>query len=89
MGVSDDNDHGEDERPPARGRPLGNSTNHVGLGGCDGHGGNKRAQTKRTIIAKTTVLKIPFIQTLYITLILVPEPFYPIQSHLLADVKQQ
>ena len=42
-----DNDHGEDKRPPARGRPLEHGINHVGLGGGDGHGGNERAQTKK------------------------------------------
>ena len=46
LGEGDD-DHGEDERPPARGQPLGRGINHVGLGGGDCHGGNERAQTKK------------------------------------------
>ena len=34
---------------------------------------------KRTIVVAKTVLNMPFIQTLYKTLILVPQPSYPNQ----------
>ena len=34
-------DHGEDERSPARGQPLGRGTNHIGFREGDGHGGNE------------------------------------------------
>ena len=37
-------DHGEDERPPARGQPLGRGINHVGFSGGKGHGGNERGE---------------------------------------------